>query len=428
MTGPDRRPLRILFLATYFPKPGIELMGVWAMRQAQALLRGGADVTVASLTPWLPRVLGRRSASAPETSRRRTADRVRTWAACPPEVRYGELAVRYPRWCRYPLPGPLGHRDYAHPRAQLELGWRTARADLLRIVDEVDPDVVFAHHTAISGWVAWRLHQATGLPYVTCDHDFGEITDCERLPARRELFARVSGAAHASVAVASPMAADIARLFPRARPVTVHNGADPIDRELWAVPRPAGLEDRLVVYAASNFYPRKGFPVLVRAFARIADAHPRAVLRLAGDGPEAAAVDAAIAAAGLGDRIQRLGLQPHARVQQELVWADVFANIGWDEPFATVVTEALAAATPVIWAADAGNNDVLRDGVHGRVVVPRDVGSAAAALDDLLAAPEQRESMGRAGAELFANELTWDANAVALRQLLGAASEGPAPG
>jgi len=423
VSRPDGRPLRVLFLATYFPKPGIELMGVWAMRQAQALLRAGVEVTVVSLTPWLPRVLGG-APDAPETGRRPMLQRARTWAGCPATVRWGELCVHYPRWARYPLPGQLGHRDYAHPRVQLELGWRSARSGLLRRVAEVEPDIVFAHHTAISGWVASRLHRETGLPYLTCDHDFGEITDCERLPARRALFSEVSEGAGASLAVASSMARDIARLFPRAHALTVHNGADPVPPALHATPRPPELDGRLVVYAASNFYPRKAFPLLVEAFARIADRHPQAVLRIAGDGPEAAAVDRAIAAAALGDRIRRLGLQPHARVQQELVWADLFANIGWDEPFATVVTEALAAGTPVVWAADAGNNDVLVDGVHGRVVEPRDVASAAAALDGLLGQADQRADMGRAAAELFAGRLTWDANATVLAGLLTAAAEG----
>ncbi len=266
------------------------------------------------------------------------------------------------------------------------------------------------------------MHRETGLRYVTCDHDFGEITDCEHLPARRALFAQVAGGAHVSLAVASPMADDLARLFPAARALTVHNGADPVPPALHDVPRPAELRDRLVVYAASNFYPRKGFPLLVEAFARVADRHPTAVLRIAGDGLEASAVDAAIARAALGDRIQRLGLQPHDAVQQELVWADVFANVGWDEPFATVVTEALAAGTPVVWAADAGNNDVLEDGVHGRVVEPRDVASAAAALDGLLADGALRERMGAAARELFARRLTWDANAARLLEVLRAAA------
>lgn len=425
MSSPHAPPLRVLFLATYFPKPGIELMGVWAMRQAQALLRAGVEVAVVSLTPWLPRVLARAGvpfAASSDATRLPLAERARVWAACPRTQRWGELRVDYPRWARYPLPGALGRRDYAHPRPQLELGWRSARAALERRVDDLRPGVVFAHHTAISGYVAFRLHERRGLPYVTCDHDLGEITDCERMPDRWRVFDDVARHAFASVGVASPMTADIARLFPRARPQTVHNGADPIGAGLLDTPRPPELDGRIIVYAASNFYPRKAFPVLVEAFARVAERHPQAVLRLAGDGPDAPAVDAAIARSGVGDRIHRLGLQPHDRVQQELVWADVFTNIGWREPFATVITESLAAGTPVMWASDAGNNDVLEDGVHGCVVAPRDSESAAVELDRLLSDAPARVRMGAAARKLFQSRLTWDANARAMRDLLSQAA------
>ena len=47
---------RILFLASYFPKPGNPLMGTWALAQARALARrGDVELLTVSFTSWVPR-------------------------------------------------------------------------------------------------------------------------------------------------------------------------------------------------------------------------------------------------------------------------------------------------------------------------------------------------------------------------------------
>jgi glycosyltransferase involved in cell wall biosynthesis len=433
MTNPMRSECaapRVLFLATYFPKPGIDLMGVWALAQAHALGRAGSEVTVASLTPWLPRALGRLARDAPATQwwKAGLAHRLRragVWAAAPPTHRWGELRADYPRWLHYPQLEPLRRRAYRDPGAQLALAWRSARRALDRLVEETRPEVIFAHHTAINGYVALRLAERHGLPFVTADHDFGEVTDAERLPGRRRIFEAVAARAATMVAVAERMERDLRRLVPSARIVTVHNGADQPPARLWSVPRPRELDGRTVVFTASNFYVRKGIPGLVEAFARVAGRHPDAVLRIAGDGPDSDAVDAAVAAAGLGERIVRLGLLDHDAVLQELVWADVFALTGWDEPWGVIYTEAMAAGTPLVWSTGGGIDDVLEDGIHGRGVPPRNLAAAADALDELLGDGVARRTMGAAARELFEGRLTWDANASEMLRILGAATGRP---
>ncbi len=50
---------RVLFLATFFPRPLNMLLGPWALAQAQALRRHIPDFRVVSLTPWVPKALAR---------------------------------------------------------------------------------------------------------------------------------------------------------------------------------------------------------------------------------------------------------------------------------------------------------------------------------------------------------------------------------
>ena len=206
-------------LATYFPKPMNPIMGSWALSQARALQRNGADVQVISFTAWVPRALAKTRGAA-------------AYATCPREYSWDGLRVSYPRWLVYPV-GPFRQWTEQYPEAFLNAGWLSARPVLERRIREFRPDVIYAHHTGVNGFLAERLHQLYGIPYVVTDHDFGEISSCGELPARRRMFARVTRNAYTTVAVASRMEREIRRLFPEARTRTVQNGTDPIPEESY---------------------------------------------------------------------------------------------------------------------------------------------------------------------------------------------------
>lgn len=391
---------RVLFLATFFPRPLNMLLGPWALAQAQALRRRIPSLQVVSLTPWVPG-FATRSAGA------------RAYADCPASHRFGDLEVLYPRWLLYPIM-PFKRWAYPDPHRQLQLGWRSAAGKLRTLIRQSRPDVLFAHHTAASGYVCRQLQLEFGIPYIVTDHDFDEVADCEKFPGRKALFAEVYRNASAVIAVSRRMETDMRRLFPDAPAQTVHNGTDPIPAAFFTQPRPAELIGKKIIFSAGMFYQRKGIPLLVEAFARIAARHSTALLRIAGDGVERPQIESAIRAAGLEQRVVLLGKVSHEVVLQEMVWADAFALIGWDEPFATVFIEAMSAGKPIVCANDGGITDVVRDGVHGLTVPPRQVDAAASALDVILADDAGRVRMGAAAKSLAEESLTWDANASAM--------------
>jgi glycosyltransferase involved in cell wall biosynthesis len=172
-----------------------------------------------------------------------------------------------------------------------------------------------------------------------------------------------------------------------------------------------------VVFTAAHLYYRKGVPLLIDAFARIADRHPDAVLRIVGDGEDREAVTEAAARAGLGDRVQLLGRTQHEQVLQEMAWADLFALVGWDEPHAIAHMEAMASGLPVLCADDGGIMDIFEDGTHGYAVRPHDTEAAAAGLDRLLSDAPGRERMGAQARALVEESHTWDAHALRLMEV-----------
>lgn len=385
------RPLRVLLIAGCFPHPDNERLGVWALSQAEAVAEQGIEMEVISPTSYLPRILGKLG-MAP-------------WAAlCPPKARMGSLWVLFPRW-------PVYHAMFGRslnkrwPGFALALGWRFVRRALRDAIARRRPDVIFAHHSFEGGELARRLKQETGINYVISDWDFDEITDCERFAFRRQHYERVLRSASAVVATSGRMKRDLDRLFPGTRVVVAHYGRDPIPAGNFESPRPADRQGKIIIFCACGFYRRKGLVVLLEAFSRVQKKYPGCELWIAGDGPDRAEVEAGVRDFG-GGHVRLLGGLSHEQVLQEMVWADIFALTGWDEPFATVYVEALAAGKPIVCCDDGGICDVVTHGKEALLVPPRDVAATAQALDSLVGDPAMRGRMSQASSQLFYAKLS----------------------
>lgn len=83
---------------------------------------------------------------------------------------------------------------------------------------------------------------------------------------------------------------------------------------------------------------------------------------------------------------------------------DVLVLPSYQEPFGTVLAEAMAVGTPVVAGAVDGLPEVVDDGVTGRLVVPGDPGSIAAAVLEVLSRQAEMGAAARRHARRFATE------------------------
>ena len=139
---------------------------------------------------------------------------------------------------------------------------------------------------------------------------------------------------------------------------------------------------------------RKGLPVLLRAFEALREEIP-ATLTLVGASRDE------VAHMMLDDRgVEALGKVSEERKLAELARADVLcAPSLHGESFGMVLTEAFAAATPVLASDIPGYRDVLRDGHDGLLVPPGDALALAEALRALALDPDLRARMALAARE-----------------------------
>jgi len=182
---------------------------------------------------------------------------------------------------------------------------------------------------------------------------------------------------------------------------TIPNGVDveALDRALAAAAgsRAAlGLPaDALVVGSVARFDPVKNLEGLVAALARLRSQAPNLRLLLVGDGPERPRLERLAARARLGDRVVFAGwLEDAARAY---VAMDLYATASLKEGLPLAVLEAMTAGLAVVATDVSGHRDVVRAGETGVLVPPGDETALARALDELLADPERRRRLGRAG-------------------------------
>ena len=161
----------------------------------------------------------------------------------------------------------------------------------------------------------------------------------------------------------------------------------------------------------------KAHGVLVAAVARLVRDGMDVRLRLAGDGPERAMLEARIAALRLDSRVLLAGWQNQDRVREMYRNADVFALASWLEGIPVVLMEAMAMEIPCVATRITGVPELIRDGEDGLLVSPGDEGEMAAALAKLYHDPELRRRLGESSRRRVEAEYDQSHNAARLAEI-----------
>ncbi|KMO43061.1 glycosyl transferase family 1 [Methylobacterium tarhaniae] len=199
--------------------------------------------------------------------------------------------------------------------------------------------------------------------------------------------------AHRVVATSRYTARMLAAEFgvPPERITVAEPGTPPAGR---VSPRP-GPQARLLAVGAVT--PRKGYDVLVRALATLADLDWS--LTIAGSldrAPDcAAALRAAIAAADLQDRVALAGAVTAEALDRLHAGADLAVSASLFEGYGMALAEALARGLPLVATLGGAAAETVPAGA-GLAVPPGDAPALAAALRDLIADPARRAAAAAA--------------------------------
>ena len=315
---------------------------------------------------------------------------------------------------RFPLPLPAATTGAV---TRFALGAPRTFRMLRRAVDEFRPDVLHVQCFGPNGVYAMALAGMLHIPLVVTLQ--GEtVMDNDDIFDRSVVLRtglRVAIRRARAVTGCSQFTLDDAeRRFglARGRGRVVFNGVDMTAGSSHETADPRSMlavgEGRRYVFAVGRVVAKKGFDLLVQAFAQLAPELEDVDLVIGGAGPEQDALRTLVASLDLGDRVKFPGRLAREDVAVAMSGAAVFVMPSRVEPFGIVALEAWRAGAPLVASSRGGAPEYVHDGVDGLLADPFDTHELATALRRLLADRELAVRIGAAGRER-AGRFSWPA-------------------
>jgi glycosyltransferase involved in cell wall biosynthesis len=270
--------------------------------------------------------------------------------------------------------------------------------DLRRLIKREAYDLVHFHTKRAHALALWLPRFRGGPKYLaTRRMDYPEARSfyTQLLYNRRvDGVVAISGAIRDSL-IAAGVAAHKIRLIRSGIDVETFDVSSP---ENEAAPR------RVVVGCLAALEVRKGQRFLFEAAALLKSRALEFELRIAGDGPERASLEAQAIRLGLNDRVSFLGFV--AEPARFLAGIDIAVLPSLHEGLGVAALEAMAAAKPVVASRVGGLAESVIDGVTGFLVEPEDSRGLADAIGALGRDRTRAAAMGKRGRERAAQEFS----------------------
>jgi glycosyltransferase involved in cell wall biosynthesis len=298
----------------------------------------------------------------------------------------------------------------------------------LDALPHADFDLVHIHTPFVAHYAGTRFAHRAGIPSVATYHTFFQEYLHHYLPMlpRRagavlaRTFTRSQCAqVQALIAPSEPMRAVLSEYGVKTPIHVLPTGlaADRFrsgDGSRFRAREGLGTDRPLVTYVGRVAH-EKNIGFLVRVFAQVLAAVPRALLVIAGEGPAREALRAQVALLGLTRAVHFTGyLERDTQLLDCYAAADAFVFASRTETQGLVLLEAMAQGAPVVSTAELGTRSILLP-ESGAVVVPEERDAFAAAVVRVLSEPGLRAELATRGR---AYARTWS-SAVMARRLKG---------
>lgn len=243
---------------------------------------------------------------------------------------------------------------------------------VLRLINKknIDFDLIHAHFTWPSGYIAVKLKKIFHKPVILTIHENGEWFDKEvsmnnqlinKAWTESDVLIRVN---HKDVQTLNKFNSTV---------FTVYNGFSPnlhpIDmmsaRKILGLP-----ENSKIIFSLGNLIKRKGFNYLIEAMKIICAQRDDVICYIGGAGPERKKLMKQIRKLNMENNIYLLGSIPHDQLNIWMNSCDLFVLPSLSESFGVVLIEALACGKPVIAAMNRGSQEIILKNDFGFLVKP----------------------------------------------------------
>ena len=163
-------------------------------------------------------------------------------------------------------------------------------------------------------------------------------------------------------------------------------------------------KDMKVVLSIGRLAKQKGFDLLIKAFQRVIEKESKAILLIAGEGPDKEKLEQQITAIGMQEYIRLLGLVDN--VNELLEICDVYVNSSRLEGLPITLLEAMAHKKPIVATHVGGNSEVIKNEETGLLVAPERPDLLADAILKLLEDDVLQNKLGKEAFALFEKNYT----------------------
>ena len=384
--------MRVLVVSHMFPNVGNPTAGCFVAEQVRETSKR-CDVAVVAPLPVVPR------------SVRKLQAHWNTFWNTPFHETIAGVEVYRPRVFCLPKNASLLIDGFSY-RAGIR---RTVR----QVYERFRFDILHVHSAVPDGHGVLLLNHDYDLPVVLSIHGRDIYSTAPKSPLHHRLVGTVLARAERVVVASDKVKKLILDRFPRVRePIIIPYG---IDTALFASSAAARTDAASpcsgpLLLIVGYLIGRKNHKAVISAVSRLRETYPHIRLRIAGFGPEEAALRSLCRQLGVSENVEFLGLCSRERVRHLMSECDVFVMPSWDEAFGIVYIEAMSQGKPVIGSRGEGIADTISDGETGFLVDPDDVDELTAKIRLVIENKDLAQRVGKAGRELVLREFTWQKN------------------
>lgn len=309
---------------------------------------------------------------------------------------------------------------------------------LEQVIEKEHPAILHAHSPFLNALPAIKIARQTGIPLVYEIRAFWEDAAVDhgtyaqnswKYRLVRAMETRVCRRADHVTVLCNGLKNDlIERGISREKITPILNGINPDDfkptppdeqlKQQW------GLEGKKVIGFIGSFYRYEGLDLLIKAFGRLAPAHPGLVLLLVGGGEMEGALkeQASRLDNPVKSRVIFPGRIPHERVPGVYSLIDILVYPRYSMQLTDLVTplkplEAMAMGKALVASDVGGHKELIRDGYNGVLFMAGDEAALAAAVDRLLADPGFRYLLQERSRAWVQGHHVWDKTTAFYRQI-----------
>ncbi|MCR4431780.1 MAG: glycosyltransferase family 4 protein [Tepidanaerobacteraceae bacterium] len=176
----------------------------------------------------------------------------------------------------------------------------------------------------------------------------------------------------------------------------VYNGID-VEKFGGVEPRlkkEFGIADGPIIGTVARLVPEKGYEYAIKAMMRVLKSFPKARMVIVGDGPLRDKLKNLADEMGIMSNVDFLGY--HENVESLVADFDVFVLPSVSEGMGLALLEAMALGKPVVATEAGGIPEVVKNGVNGLLVPPKDEKFLAEAIINILSSKQAAFSLGQA--------------------------------